>query len=92
VADQPTWVLELVEAVADYESKHGHPDVGWTCLAAALERVPADVCAEARGYGRAKREAKPVDLGNPLGWSPEQIRAAEERSVEAEKQMGLTDG
>jgi hypothetical protein len=51
------------------------------------------VSAEARGYGAGKaRDAKPVDLGNPLGWSPEQIRAAEERSVEAEKQMGLTDG
>lgn len=57
MADQPTWLLNLVEAVADYESKHGHPDAGWTCLAAALERVPEDVCAEARGYGRAKREA-----------------------------------
>jgi hypothetical protein len=58
VADHPTWVLELVEAVADYESKHGHPDDGWNCLAQALESVPVEVCHEARGYGRAKREAK----------------------------------
>jgi hypothetical protein len=89
VADQPTWVLELVAAVERFEYEHSAMPV---CLDGELERVPLEVRAEARGYARAKREMPPVDLGNPLGWSPEQIRAAEERSVEAEKQMGLTDG
>lgn len=60
MTDQPAWLLNLVEAVADYEDQHGHPDDGWTCLAKALEKVPETVCAEARGNGIARREAAKV--------------------------------
>lgn len=53
MADQPTWLLELLAAVQRYEDKHPKTDAFG--LADALERVPAEVRAEARGYARIDR-------------------------------------
>jgi hypothetical protein len=56
MADQPGWILAVVAALEEYESNHGHPDDDWTCLAAALARVPQDVRTMAAGYATARRE------------------------------------
>lgn len=57
MADQPGWLLAVVAALEDYEAQHGHPDDDWTCLGAALARVPEDVRIMAAGYATARREA-----------------------------------
>jgi hypothetical protein len=51
-ATLPDWALALVDAVEHFENVHGQPSF---CLAGALDQVPAEVRAEARGYARAKR-------------------------------------
>lgn len=56
-----------------------------------LKGAPTETCfTDARFVLDALAEAgrlRPArfDLGNPLGWTPEQIRAAEERSNELDK-------
>lgn len=54
--DLPEWVLDLVAVVERFE--YVHPKVGEgldACLGEALNQVPADVRAEARGWARARR-------------------------------------
>lgn len=86
VMGQPGWLLDLVAAVDHYEDVHPKVEDGDECFGKVLKAVPSEVVHEARGYARAKREAAAnFDLGNPLGWSPEQIQRAEERSAELDK-------
>lgn len=59
MADQPSWVLALIAAVEQYEDSHPRVDEpGWDCLAPALDGVPDDVRAMARGYGQARTDTE----------------------------------
>lgn len=55
LGEHPSWLLAIVAALEDYESKHGHPQDGWHCLGGPLAAVPAAVRAQAGGYSQAKR-------------------------------------
>lgn len=59
--DLPTWVLDLLTVVEQYEDEHAaeHNGYGSFCLQGPLEAVPTEVRAYARGYNRMKQQ-----LGN----------------------------
>jgi hypothetical protein len=56
MAEIPSWLLNLVNAVGVYEDEHNKVDPGGFCLATQWLDIPGEVRDLARGYAQAKRE------------------------------------